>query len=48
LAVQTTRGNGFANGNSQGWLPEVLGRPLFHRGCRRINPGARAPRCSSF
>jgi hypothetical protein len=24
LAVQTTRGNGFANGNSQGPLPEVL------------------------
>jgi hypothetical protein len=26
LAAQTTRGNDFANGNSQGWPPGVLGR----------------------
>jgi len=48
LAAQTTRGNGFANGNSQGRLPEVLGRLLSPRACRRITLGAREPRCSSF
>ena len=48
LAVQTIRGNGFANGNSQGRLAEVLGRPLSLRACRRITLGAREPRCSSF
>jgi hypothetical protein len=31
LAVQTTRGNGFAKGNSQGWLAAVSGRPLSPR-----------------
>jgi hypothetical protein len=36
LAVQTTRGNGFANGNSQGRLAELLGRPLSPRAWRRL------------
>ena len=48
LAVQTTRGNGFANGNSPGRLPEGLGHPLSLQACRRITLGAREPRCSSF
>jgi hypothetical protein len=48
LAVQTIRGNGFANGNSQGRLGEVLGRPLSPRVCRPIALDAREPRCSSF
>ena len=48
LAVQTTSGNGFANGNSQGKLPEELGRLLSPRACRRITLGAHEPRCSSF
>ena len=47
LAVQTSRGNGLANGSSQGGLPEVVGRPLSLRACRRITLGAREPRCSS-
>jgi len=48
LAVQTIRGNGFANGNSQGRLAEVLGRPLSPRVCRPTALDAREPRCSSF
>ena len=48
LAVQTIRGNGFANGNSQGRLGEVLGRPLSPRVCRPTALDAREPRCSSF
>jgi hypothetical protein len=43
LAVQTIRGNGFANGNSQGQVAEVLSRPLPPRACRRIALGAREP-----
>jgi hypothetical protein len=37
LAVQTARGNGFANGNSQGRLAEVLAPPL----CRGKAPQLR-------
>ena len=48
LAVQTIRGNGFANGNPQGRLAEVLGRPLSPRVCRPIALDAREPRYSSF
>ena len=48
LAVQTTCNNGFANGNSQGRLAEVLGRPLSPRVCRPIALDAREPRYSSF
>src|ERR1035437_5206332 len=48
LAVQTIRGNGFANGNSQGRLAAVLGRPLSPRVCRPIALDAREPRYSSF
>jgi len=48
LAVQTTRGNGFANDNSGGRLPEVLGRPLSPQACRRLSLGAREPYCSSL
>ena len=48
LAVQTARGNGFANGNSQGRLAEVLGRPLSPRVCCPIALDAREPRYSSF
>jgi hypothetical protein len=47
LAVQTIRGNGFANGNPQGRLAEVLGRPLSPKAWRRIALGAREPRCTS-
>ena len=46
-AVQTTRGNGFANGNFPGRLHEGLGRPLSLRACRRIALDACAPHCSS-
>jgi hypothetical protein len=48
LAVQTIRGNGFPNGNSEGWLAEVLSRPLSPRACRRIALGVPAPRCRTF
>jgi hypothetical protein len=48
LAVQTIRGNGSANGNSQGRLPVVLGRRLSHQACRPIGLDAREPCCSSF
>ena len=48
LADQTIRGNGFANGNSQGRLAAVLGRPLSPRVCRPIALDAREPRYSSF
>ena len=48
LAVQTTRGSGFASGNSQGWRVEGLGRPLSPRACRRIALGGHAPRCRTF
>jgi succinoglycan biosynthesis transport protein ExoP len=48
LAVQTTRGNGFANGISQSRLPQVLGRPLSLRARRRIALGAREPHCNSL
>src|ERR1035437_1298533 len=48
LADQTIRGNGFANGNSQGGLAEVLGRPLSPRVCRPIALDEREPRYSSF
>jgi minor extracellular serine protease Vpr len=48
LAVQTTRGNGFANDNSQGRLLGVLGHPLSRQVCRRIVLDGRDPRCSSF
>ena len=48
LADQTIRGNGFANGNSQGRLAEVLGRPLSPQVCRPIALDAREPRYSSF
>jgi hypothetical protein len=40
-AVQTTRGNGFENGNFPGRLHEGLGRPLSLRACRRITLGVR-------
>jgi len=48
LAVQTIRGNDFANGNSQGRLLEGLGRPPSLWACRRIVLDAREPRCRSF
>jgi hypothetical protein len=48
LADQTIRDNGFANGNSQGRLAEVLRRPLSPRVCRPIALDAREPRYSSF
>jgi hypothetical protein len=44
LAVQTIRGHGFANGNFQCRLAEVLGRPHSPRVCHRIALGAREPR----
>ncbi len=46
-AVQTTRGNGYANGNFPGRLHEGSGRPLSLRACGPITLGVREPRCSS-
>ena len=45
---ETSHGNDFAIGNSQGRLPAVLDHPLSLRVYRRITLGARESRCSSF
>ena len=48
LAVQTTRGNGFAKRIAQVWPAADLGCRLSRRACRRPALGARADRYNTF